>query len=427
MYYGEVTLSSEHLIRITSLTYGGDAMGRLPDGRAVFVPFALPGEHVRVALTEEKRAYAHARLVEIVEPSPERILPRCRHFGHCGGCHYQHLTYERQLQVKTHILREQLIRIGHVPDPPIQPIVPSPRAWNYRNHVQFHLTSEGRLGYVFPLPELTCAPDSNSPTVCPIDECHLPEEGLNALWPSLEFEPGLHLDRVSVRLGAGDQAMLILESASLPLVEIETDLSVVHLYRDHAVVLAGQEYLTFQVRERLFRVSAGSFFQVNTPMAEKMVEHLLEHLPVDRSTMLLDIYCGVGLFAAFFAPRCGRLIGIEASPAACDDFVVNLDEFDHVTLYQGTAEQVLPALAETLPAKSVVIVDPPRAGLHRTALDALLRLRPAYLAYVSCDPATLARDTARLIRGGYRLNQVTPFDLFPQTYHIESISLFTAS
>ncbi len=395
----------------------------------MFVPFALPGERVRLALTEEKRGYARARLLEVVEASPDRIAPRCKHFGYCGGCHYQHLPYEKQLRIKTEILRQQLIRIGKLPDPPLRPIVPNPNAWNYRNHVQFHLTLQGRLGYVFVEPQQGCAPPGPGPTVCPIDECHLPEEPLNALWPSLEFEAGLDLERVSLRLGADDQAMLLLESesASLPAVEIEAGLSVVHLHGDHPVVLAGEPHIFFRVRQRLFRVSAASFFQVNTPMAERMVEHLLEHLPVTASATLLDVYCGVGLFSAFFAPLCGRLIGVEASPAACDDFVVNLDEFDHVELYQAPAEQALPTLADALPAGSVVIVDPPRAGLHPTALHALLRLRPAHLAYVSCDPATLARDTARLLRAGYRLDHVTPFDLFPQTYHIESISLFTAT
>jgi 23S rRNA (uracil1939-C5)-methyltransferase len=136
---------------------------------------------------------------------------------------------------------------------------------------------------------------------------------------------------------------------------------------------------------------------------------------------VLDVYCGVGLFSAFFATQAARLIGIESSPSACQDFAANLDEFDHVELYEGLAQDILPALNFRA---DIAIVDPPRAGLDKNALDALIKLKPAVLAYVSCDPATLARDAARLISGGYRLKQVTPFDLFPQTYHIESISIF---
>jgi 23S rRNA (uracil1939-C5)-methyltransferase len=158
-------------------------------------------------------------------------------------------------------------------------------------------------------------------------------------------------------------------------------------------------------------------------MAEKMVTHLLDRLPFPAKT-ILDVYCGVGLFSAFLAPTCKRLIGIESSPSACEDFAVNLDEFDHVELYEGMAEDVVPALVGQIVNLSYVLVDPPRAGVEKRALDGIRELKPPVVAYVSCDPSTLARDAARLIAGGYRLLEVTPFDMFPQTYHIESISLF---
>ncbi|HVM72706.1 MAG TPA: class I SAM-dependent RNA methyltransferase [Anaerolineales bacterium] len=406
-------------VKLEKHTFGGSALGRVPDpmtgvgGSAIFVPFALPGETVRVRIVERKRGHLRAELVEVLDPSPERIPPRCSHFGVCGGCHYQHLSYPSQLQVKTDILRDQLTRLGKIPDPPVQPMVASPQEWNYRNHVQFHLTPTGKLGTI----------QANSRDILSISECHLPEAALNSVWPRLEFDPGLGLERISLRLGADEQVMLVLESGSpeAPELELEADLSVVHLADEDALVLAGDDHLTISVMERAFRVSPASFFQVNTAMAGKMVQHLLDHLPVSPRTTLLDVYCGVGLFSAFFAGRVGRLIGIEVSLSACDDFVANLDEFDHVALYQAPAELVLPGL-DARP--DVVILDPPRAGLDRRALEALLSLSPARLAYVSCDPATLARDAARLIAGGYRLVQVTPFDLFPQTSSIESISIF---
>jgi 23S rRNA (uracil1939-C5)-methyltransferase len=155
-----------------------------------------------------------------------------------------------------------------------------------------------------------------------------------------------------------------------------------------------------------------------------MADYLIEKLPVSMSTTLLDVYCGVGLFSKFFAANCQQVIGIETSESACEDFVFNLDEFDNVELYEGAAEEVLPGLAGRLDSSTFVIVDPPRAGIERHALDAIISMKPQVIAYVSCDPSTLARDAARLILGGYRLVEVTPFDLFPQTYHIESISLF---
>jgi len=411
-------------VNLEKLTYGGDAMGRLPDGRAVFVPFGLPGERVRVRLTEEKKNFARGELVEVIEASPDRITPKCIHFGICGGCHYQNLSYENQLTAKTEILRDQLTRIGKIQNPPVAPTVASPSEWNYRNHAQFHLTGDGKIGFV----------NATGDSVIPISECHLPEPSINAFWPEIQFESNMNIERVSLRAGADDDLMLILESDSpeTPELEIEADVSVVHLFEEHPVVIAGGDHISTRILGRDFRVSAGSFFQVNTPMAEKMVEHLLAALPVSNSDTLLDLYCGVGLFSAFFASRAGRVIGVESSSSACEDFVVNLDEFENVELYEGAAEEILPGLvAQIGPSTSLrtsnlcyALVDPPRAGLDPRVLDAMQALGPRGIAYVSCDPSTLARDAKRLIAGGYRLVKVTPFDLFPQTYHIESISIF---
>jgi 23S rRNA (uracil1939-C5)-methyltransferase len=416
-------------LQLEKLTYGGDAMGRLPDGRAVFVPFGLPGERVRVRLTEQKKNFARGELVEILEPSPDRIAPRCKHYfsilppgegpgmrAACGGCHYQHLPYSKQLEAKTEILRDQLTRIGKIENPNVLPIVASPSEWNYRNHVQFHLAEDGKLGFV----------NAGGNAVIPVSECHLPEASLNAFWPELQFDSESEAERISLRAGHDDELTLILESDSPepPEIEIEADISVVHLFEDHPVVMAGQERLTIRVLERDFRVSAASFFQVNTRMAEKMIEHVLEMLSVSSADTLLDLYCGAGLFSAFFASRAGRVIGVESSASACEDFVVNLDEFENVELYEGAAEDVLPALVAQIGSLRYTVVDPPRAGLDRHVVDALVALAPRVIAYVSCDPSTLARDAKRLIEGGYRLKQVTPFDLFPQTYHIESISIF---
>jgi 23S rRNA (uracil1939-C5)-methyltransferase len=417
-------------ITLTTLTYGGDAMGRLADGRAVFVPFGLPGERVRIRLTEERKNFARGELVEILEPSPDRIAPKCKHFGVCGGCHYQHLPYEKQLAAKTEILRDQLTRIGKIQNPPVAPMIPSPYTWNYRNHVQFHLTEAGELGYV-----AASAADKETGPVLAIAECHLPEESIDAAWPQLEFEPGADVSRVSLRTGAYDDLMLLLESdvPYAPELEIEAEISVAHVFEGHTVVLAGNDHIFMEVKGRPFKVSATSFFQVNTTMAEKMVEHLLANLPVTADDALLDLYCGVGLFSTFFASRAGRVIGIESSESACEDFAVNLDEFDNVELYEGAAEEILPALVAQIanslspPTRAgarYIIVDPPRAGLAPRVVDAMRALGPRVIAYVSCDPSTLARDARRFIQGGYRLSQVTPFDLFPQTYHIESISIF---
>ncbi len=386
-----MTQASTFDFRLEKYTYGGDVMGRREDGRAVFVPFGLPGERVRIRLIEEKRGFARGELIEILE----------------------------QLNAKTQILRDQLTRIGRIENPPVQRMVPSPRPWNYRNYVQFHLMQDGKLGYVG-------AGVSFAQGIIPITECHLPAGSINSLWPQLEFEPDTEIERVSLRAGNEGDLMLILESDSpdSPELEIEAGISVAHLFEDNAVVIAGNDHIVISVLEREFRVSAVSFFQVNTAMAEKMVNHLLTNLTIMQSATLLDVYCGVGLFSAFLAPKCKRVIGIESSPSAYEDFAFNLDEFDNVELYEGLAEEVLPSLVGRIANPTYVIADPPRAGLEKRVVDGILKLNPQVLAYISCDPSTLARDAARLINGGYRLKDVTPFDLFPQTYHIESISLF---
>lgn len=255
-----------------------------------------------------------------------------------------------------------------------------------------------------------------------ISECHLPESSINDLWPQLEFEPETGIERVSLRSGSDDELMLVLESDSpnAPELEIEAGISIAHVFDGEAVTIAGSDHITMNILGREFRISAASFFQVNTRMAEKMVRHLLDQLPAPIST-LLDVYCGAGLFSAFLAPKCKRLIGIESSPSACGDFAFNLEEFDNVDLYEDLAENALPVLNLE---PDVILVDPPRAGLEKEALDAIVRMKPQVIAYVSCDPSTLARDAGRLIQNGYKLSEVTPFDLFPQTYHIESISIF---
>ncbi len=405
-------MSSETLI-IEKFAYGGEAMGRLSDGRAVFIPFALPGEEVRVQITEDKPRFARANIIEILTPSKKRIDPRCPHFMQCGGCHYQHIPYKEQLKIKAEILKDQLQRIGKIDNPTVHPTVASPQPWNYRNHIQFLLTGEGQLGFQA----------SGEKKIIPISECHLPEEPINLLWPQLDLEAAPGLDRVGVRLGVNEDLMVMLRSSDPHPVglDLEIPLSMMHLGPGGSLVMAGDDHIVVEIQERLFRVSGSAFFRANTAMAAEMVNHLLKRLPLGEEKTLIDAYCGVGLFSAFLAPMVGRLIAIESSPEACEDFATNLDEFDHIELYEAPVEDVLFGW-EVQPDS--LVVDPPRSGLGRQALDGILSLSPPTLAYISSDPATLARDAKRLINGGYQLQEITPFDLLPHTFHIESISFW---
>jgi 23S rRNA (uracil1939-C5)-methyltransferase len=402
-------------VQLTTFAFGGECIGRLADGRAVFVPYGLPGELVRVQLTEQKTNFARGRLVDVVQPAPARIQPRCKHYGVCGGCHYQHMSYDTQLRAKRSILVDQLSRIGGLDGIPVREVIPSPASWNYRNSVQFHLDSRGWLGFQ----------KRGSNELVQISECFLPEPALDALWRQLEFEPEMSIERIELRCGAEEELMVVLETSGFELPEFSVDmpLSAVHHSPAGEIVLAGDNYLIMMVDGQPFRLSAQSFFQVNTAQASAMIAYLLEQLPLKQNSLVLDVYCGVGLFSAFIAPKVARCVGIELSESACQDYAVNLDHFDNVELYIGAAERILPGL--TL-KPDIAIVDPPRSGLERKALDALISMKPATIAYVSCDPSTLARDAKRITQAGYILLSVQPFDLFPQTFHIESISIFEA-
>lgn len=406
--------SNEYVVTPTVCVYGGEALARLPEGRAVFIPYVLPEEKIRIRLVEEKERYARAELLEVISPSSARIKPRCPHFTQCGGCHYQHIPYLDQLHIKQSILQNQLERVGKLVDPPVEDMVPSPSAWNYRNHIQFHISEEGNPGYL----------KHRSNQVVAIQECHLPEDSINDIWPSLDTEYIPGLDRISFRSGEeGQDTMIVLESSDPKPIEFVVDLplSAVHQGPGGEIVLAGDDFTIIEVHGFPFVVSAGSFFQVNTGVAELIVDYLIDALPLAEDTVLLDVYCGVGLFSVFLAPLVKQIIGFESDPSAAEDFLYNLAGFDTVKLYDLPAEDILPDL-EISP--DVILLDPPRAGISKKVLDGVVSLKPKTIAYISCDPATLARDVFRFHKQGYQLQSSTPFDMFPQTYHIESVNLF---
>jgi 23S rRNA (uracil1939-C5)-methyltransferase len=409
-----IAASEERLdLRLEGMAYGGDAFGRDAAGRMVFVPFALPEERVAAQVIEAHAHWCRARLMEVLEPSADRITPRCQHFGVCGGCHYQHVRPPVQPAIKQAILRAQLARLGGFPDPPVLPAVPSPSPWNYRNHVQFSQTPDGRLGFLA----------AHSHQSFPIEECYLPEATIGALWPALQIDPIAGLERVALRC-AGDEAQIIFHAEADPEVGLELDLraSAVWLSPSGTHNLAGNSALVFDVNRRLFRVHAASFFQVNSALTPTLVDLVLDGLQLRPGQTVIDLYAGVGLFSAFVAERGAQVVAIEQSSSACDDFVVNLDEFPAVSLYQASVEEALPALPVRPDA---VVADPPRAGLGREVVTALTSHSPARLVYVSCNPSTLARDGRMLTDAGYHLEQVTPVDQFPQTFHIESVSAWS--
>jgi 23S rRNA (uracil1939-C5)-methyltransferase len=391
-------------LTLTGHAYLGSSFGRDSEGRVIFVPYSIPGERVWIQITESHKRWARGEIIEILASSPKRIEPRCRHFADCGGCHYQHLPYELQLEAKADVLRSQLTRIGGFTDPPLDETVPSPSAWNTRNHVQFSLDSGGKLGFRA----------AKSDHVVPIAECHLPEVEINNVWPTLDISPNLGLKRVALRHGDQGEILIGLHSSSDPDAEMALNIpaSVVWINDEGTSVMAGEAFFQITISGRVFRVSAASFFQVHTSLTPTLVNLVLDALEIQAGRTIFDLYAGVGLFSAFIAERGARVIAVEHSPWATTDFEFNLNEFDTVELYEASVDAAIPSLSDFPHA---ILVDPPRAGLGTAVVEGIVAHSPLRLVYVSCDPTTLARDGKALQKGGYKLKRVIPIDMFPQT------------
>ncbi len=400
-------------LRLTDYAYGGEAFGHDDDGRVVFVPFSMANETVVVAIQEEHKRWARAGLLSVAETSPERVPPPCKHFQMCGGCHYQHMAYGAQLRAKAQIVRDQLQRLGGLEAPTVGETVPCPDPWRYRSRLSLHVSPEGRLGYV----------TANGDRVFGIDECHLPIPAVDQLWQSLDMAELEGVIRVDVQSDDAGQNMIVFYADHPPDQEFEIGLqaSVVWATPEGRWILAGGEPLMFDVLDRSFQVSAGSFFQVNPQLTPVLVERALAGLEIGGGETLFDLYAGVGLFSAFAANSGATVLAVESSSTACLDFEANLDPFDSVDLYEATVAEALPAIDRRA---DLIIADPPRAGLGSDVVSGILQQAPRRLVYVSCDPATLARDARGLHDGGYSLLECVPLDLFPQTYHIETVSVW---
>ena len=410
-------------VELTTMAHGGDALGR-HEGKVIFVPYAIPGETVRVEIVEDKGHYGFARLVEVIEPAPERVEPPCAYFGQgkCGGCHWQHIDYDSQVRLKREILVDQLERIGEIAEPLVHPTMPDETGWSYRNHAQFRPADAEGLG--FQRAGGDQAGQRGDTGIIPVDYCLILHPTLSDLYDLIDMDVE-GLVRLVLRTGTATGDCLIgfeMEEDKPPAVEVDETVSCVMLLEEGGYAnLIGENSITEVVADHEYRISASSFFQVNTRQAEALVRLTSAYLSLDGDETVLDAFCGVGLFTTHLAEQAQLVIGVESSPSAIDDLLVNTEDLQNVEIIEGAVEDVLPEIAIAIDA---VLLDPPRGGLDRHAVDALAELAPERIVYVSCDPATLARDAKRLRGKGYELVEVQPVDMFPQTYHVESVSLF---
>lgn len=421
-----MTSSATQLVQIEKPIYGGACLARI-EGKAVFVPLTLPGEQVRVRIVEDKRGYATAECEEIVTAAPERIAPACRHFGACGGCHYQHTDYETQLKLKEAILRETLARGGVVAPDEIAVLAAEP--WAYRNRIRMAFDAAGRPGYRGRRSRSVVAVSE-----CPIAAPLLMQAAQAIAETARNYAPKMRPSEVALFCNAEETALLASVFVDHP-VKIDFDafsrdvaarvpaLCGTELVMEgHAgrtartLVRWGDASLAYHAAGFDYRVDHGAFFQVN----RWVVDALVERATTGHSGGLAwDLFAGVGLFARQLTKSFARVVAVESAPAAIAALEANL---------RGTAGTAV--RAETLAflrrmgeseRPDLIVVDPPRTGLGKEITALLGALHAPALVYVSCDPATLARDLHALVESGYLIESVTLADLFPQTFHLETV------
>ena len=375
-------LPIQETLTIEKLVYGGEGLARL-DTKVVLTPFVLPGETVRAEIDRAKNDLWRGRLIEVLQPSPSRIAPGCPYFERCGGCQYQHIDYPFQLQQKGEILREVLRRVGKIEFAgEIATISGEP--WQYRNRVQLHMEG-GKVGYF----------GQGSRELCPIDHCPIASPKLNEVIGKLN----------ELNVGGVSAAVELFTN------ETEVQVNVVDRVPRTALNALTSLGVTTPIEYGAFRVSRNSFFQVNRFLVDRLLECALGDA---QGQWAVDLYAGVGLFSVKLAERFAKVTAVESGGSSFRDLEHNFAQ----AAVKANVEDYLAALDET---PDFILADPPRAGLGKVVVKELARIRAPRLTIVSCDPATLARDLHGLIAENYRIEKVTLVDLFPQTFHLETV------
>lgn len=455
-------------VKIESYAAEGKSIAHLDDGKVLFVPNAIPGDVVDVLVLKNKKSYAEGKVLKLVQPSPLRVEPFCPHFGVCGGCKWQMLPYEQQLQYKQQQVADQLKRIGHVELPPIQPILGSPVQTNYRNKLEFTFcthryrtqeelkAAEGEV--LAPEPALGFHAPGLFDKVVPINECYLQPEPTNTLLKVLReyteqhalpyYDHRMHtgwLRNIMLRVARTGEVLVNLVVKSEKKKEREALLE--HIYQNVPGITSlhytinpkvndsvhdldvqlykGKGYIEETLEDYRFIISPKSFFQTNTYQAEALYSVTREFAGLTGNEVLYDLYCGTGSIGIFCSKGAKKVIGIEVVEDAIEDAKKNaaLNGLEHCLYYAGDVAQICTDefFAEH-GRPDVIITDPPRAGMHEKLVQQLLKMRAPKIVYVSCNPATQARDL-QLLCTDYKVTRLQPVDMFPHTHHIENVAL----
>lgn len=377
----------------------GDTIAHL-DGDAINVFGGIVGEEVQAKVyryRRRKKRYISALVTNVLKSSPHRVSVPCPYFGPCSGCQWQHIEYSHQLKLKRDAVVREMQKYPELIGVPVKTTLPGPEQFGYRNHARFTVRQQGSLGF------------NNRITrqFVKLEKCLLMNSQINTVIADLQDKCD-ETTNLTVRIGVNTSEYLIQPTLQLA----ETSL------------MSGQAYYKERLLDRVFRVSSPSFFQVNTTQTEIMVRRVLEALELCEDQTVIDAYAGVGAFTVLLAESAGKVIAIEESEAAVKDAAINTLGIDNIEFRLGKTEEVICSL-DTSP--DAVVLDPSRIGCHPVVLEALIKVRPARIVYVSCDPESLARDLAILAKGTYRVSNVEPIDMFPQTHHVECIATLSST
>ncbi|MFB3924865.1 MAG: class I SAM-dependent RNA methyltransferase [Syntrophales bacterium] len=391
-------------ITVDKVAFGGHGVGRL-DNFVVFVPYAAEGDHLEIRIAETKKTYARGRIEKIATPSVQRTTPLCCYYGLCGGCHYQHIAYEHQLAIKQRQVAESFERIAGFRSAPVREIIPSGRRFGYRCKAEFHLNpargSRPAIGFM----------SAGGTRVVDIERCEILEESINRVFSKFRkaFLDGWPVSENATRIFWAQPPSDLDD-------EVRTE--------DAETGFGIPEYVTRNVLGRVLKVPYRGFFQANTSLTGRLIETVLEMSGLKEGETVLDCYCGSGLFSMFMAGRAGRVYGIETDPEAVYCALTNFKNSGifNASVFGGQVEDRVFQLTEKGIRPDIVLLDPPRTGCDSRALSGILDLAPRKIVYVSCDPATQARDVKFLTARGFKLDALQPVDMFPQTKHIEVIA-----
>ncbi len=472
-----VLAGQQYTVRIEKLTFGGSGLAHL-DGMPVFIPDTIPGQQAEIVIVKRKDNYAEGKVQKVLRKAKDEIMPRCPHFHDCGGCVWQNLPYNKQIEYKEDIVRETLEHLTPVDDAlrsqlagRVLKIVPSPQVFHYRNKMEFSfgyesMRSEDKGGqriFFDENPTVGFHQPGQWSTVLPITECHLYDEQVSTLLADVRrfmqetrlpvYNPKTQkgmLRMLLLRRGVhtGEQMICFLLQARKKELEplfqqflrafggrphLASLLVVEHMgMHDRPEfpkihTLLGKTTISERLFDLTFEISPFSFFQTNTLGAEKLYRAIADAADLGLRDTVLDAYCGMGTIGQYLARFCQKVVGIESHPSAIDDALKSAgrNKIGNISFYKGRAEQVL--LQQVKPGGkyqfNVIVVDPPRAGLHPKAREAVIAHKPEKIVYVSCNTATFARDLGEFLKNGYDLRSVQPVDLFPHTAHIETVAL----